>query len=60
MLSGHDLTVAEVARLQLALTRARERLTASAPQDVLASLRGEVVLLLDRIGRLQSQTQNRR
>jgi septum formation topological specificity factor MinE len=61
MLSGHVPTVAEVARLRLALTQARERLAASEePQDVLRSLRREVAVLLDKIGRPQSQKQHQR
>jgi hypothetical protein len=51
MLIGPVPTVAEVARLRLALTQATERLAASeAPQHVLRSLRREVAVLLDKIG----------
>jgi septum formation topological specificity factor MinE len=61
MLSGHGLTVAEVARLRLALTKARERLAASeAHQVVLRSLRREIAVLLDKITRSQSQAQHQR
>jgi hypothetical protein len=61
MLSGPVPTAAEVARLRLALTQARERLAASeAPQDdVLRSLRREIAAL-DKIGRSQSQEQHQR